>query len=196
MKKKENRGRVQFCEVTLRKHQLMKTCNSFELFCITELSHLINLEKLDLSGNSLNATPSIQDCKSLTRLERLTSLSLGHNYFNKSIISCLSFLPSLNTLDLSGSYEIGTSSYPMQGVCAELSSLRELKTLDLSTCGLQLITFNGTMSKLVHLNLDWNFFLSVDDVMGSIAAAFSSLRFLSLEGWFMGGRLFANGLFM
>ncbi|KAD4585433.1 hypothetical protein E3N88_23034 [Mikania micrantha] len=117
------------------------------------------------------------------RLEKLETLSLGANNFNKSIISCLSFLPSLKTLDLRRNEEIGT----------ELSSLRELKTLDMSYCGLQSIAFNGTMSKLVHLNLDWNAFFSVDDVMRSMAAAFPSLRFLSLGNCDMGGRLLANG---
>ncbi|KAL8252236.1 hypothetical protein R6Q59_035929 [Mikania micrantha] len=157
-------------------------------FPMQELSHLISLKKLDLSWNNMNVTPSIQDCKSLRRLKKLESLSLGDNNFNKSIISCLSFLPSLNTLDLSGSIEFGTSSYPMQ----ELSSLRKLKILDLSMCQLQSITFNGSMSKLTHLNLDLNNFISVDDVMRSMALGFPSLRFLSLERCFMGGRLFAN----
>ncbi|KAL8252280.1 hypothetical protein R6Q59_035973 [Mikania micrantha] len=73
----------------------------FSPFPFQELSHLINLKKLDFSLDSFNVTPSIQDCKSLTRLEKLESLSLGVDAFNKSIISCLSFLPSLNTLDLS-----------------------------------------------------------------------------------------------
>ncbi|KAL8252227.1 hypothetical protein R6Q59_035920 [Mikania micrantha] len=131
---------------------------------IQELSHLINLKQLDLSYNRLNVTPSIQDCMSLTRMEKLVSLSLGFNNFNKSIISCLSFLPSLNTLDLSQSFEFGTRSFPMQ----------------------------GTMSKLTHLNLDFNHFFSVDDVMRSMDLGFPSLRFLSLVGCFKGGRLFAN----
>ncbi|KAI3773438.1 hypothetical protein L1987_47967 [Smallanthus sonchifolius] len=48
------------------------------------------------------------------------------------------------------------------------------------------------MSNLLHLNLDWNNFLLVDDIMRSMAA-FPSLRFLSLEFCRMGGRLFANG---
>ncbi|KAD4585360.1 hypothetical protein E3N88_22961 [Mikania micrantha] len=133
-------------------------------FPMQELSHLINLKQLDLSYNRLNVTPSIQDCMSLTRMEKLVSLSLGFNNFNKSIISCLSFLPSLNTLDLSQSFEFGTRSFPMQ----------------------------GTMSKLTHLNLDFNHFFSVDDVMRSMDLGFPSLRFLSLVGCFKGGRLFAN----
>ncbi|KAL8239824.1 hypothetical protein R6Q59_016391 [Mikania micrantha] len=86
------------------------TCNSFVLFCITELSELTNLEMLDMSFNRLNVTPSIQ----------------------------------------------------------------------------------GTMSNLLHLNLDWNHFMSVDDIMSSMAA-FPSLRSLSMVlSCEMGGKLFAN----
>ncbi|KAD6454683.1 hypothetical protein E3N88_09389 [Mikania micrantha] len=145
-----------------------------------EISELTNLEMLDMSLNSLNVTPSIQDCKSLMRLERLGSVSLAHNNFNKSIISCLSFLPSLNILDLSHSYNLG-----------KLSSLRELKTLDMSTSGLWSLPLNGTMSNLLHLNLDGNNFLLVDDIMSSMAA-FPSLRSLSLVDCDMSGKLFAN----
>ncbi|KAI3802630.1 hypothetical protein L1987_30770 [Smallanthus sonchifolius] len=47
------------------------------------------------------------------------------------------------------------------------------------------------ISNLLHLNLDGNNFLLVDDIMRSMAA-FPSLRFLSLEFCRMGGRLFAN----
>ncbi|XP_035845095.1 receptor-like protein 15 [Helianthus annuus] len=152
----------------------------------TPLSHLTNLENLDLSFTGLNVTPSIEGCMSLMKLERLHSISLADNKFNKSIISCLSFLPSLKLLDLS-SNDLG-SSFPLQ----ELSSLRNLNTLDLSSCGLQSLTLNGTMSNLVHLNLDSNIF-NIDDM--KFIAAFPSLRFLSLERCFIeGGRLFANGV--
>ncbi|KAJ0935118.1 putative non-specific serine/threonine protein kinase [Helianthus annuus] len=151
-----------------------------------EISHLTNLEKLDLSLNNLNATPSIQACKSLMRLKRLESIYLGTNYFNKSIISCLGFLPSLKILDLSRSVEL-RGSFPMQ----ELSSLRELNTLDMSYCYLESLKLNGTMRNLLHLNLDMNYF-NDHDIMRSMAA-FPSLEFLSLDGSFIKGRtLFAN----
>ncbi|XP_076893805.1 cuscuta receptor 1-like [Bidens hawaiensis] len=53
---------------------------------------------------------------------------------------------------------------------------------------------SGTMSNLVHLNLDGSKFFSVDDFMRSMAA-FPSLRFLSLDGYFIeGGSLFAKEL--
>ncbi|KAI3773432.1 hypothetical protein L1987_47961 [Smallanthus sonchifolius] len=88
----------------------------------------------------------------------------------------------------------------------QLSALKELKALDLSDCGLESLTLNGyhsvyashyifflvvacTMSNLLHLNLDLNDFNN--DIMGSMAA-FPSLRFLSLQGSSVRGRLFAN----
>ncbi|KAJ0586721.1 putative non-specific serine/threonine protein kinase [Helianthus annuus] len=119
------------------------------------------------------------------RLERLESVSLRGNYFNKSIISCISFLPSLNILDFSGSFRHG-SSFPMQ----ELSSLKELTTLDLRGSGLKSLTLNGSMSNLLHLNLEGNEFS--DDIMRSMAA-FPSLIYLSLDYCSLGGRLFGNG---
>ncbi|KAJ0586695.1 hypothetical protein HanIR_Chr04g0154701 [Helianthus annuus] len=67
-------------------------------------------------------------CRSLMRLERLESISLGGNNFNKSIISCQHFLPSLKTLDLHLSFKLDTS-FPMQGMknACEILILRKLK---------------------------------------------------------------------
>ncbi|KAI3737696.1 hypothetical protein L2E82_27706 [Cichorium intybus] len=79
------------------------------------LAHLKNIEKLDLSYTGLDGTPNIQACKSLSRLERLESKVLSNNNFNKSIISCLSSLPSLKILDLSYSVSLG-ESFPGQGM--------------------------------------------------------------------------------
>ncbi|KAL8252234.1 hypothetical protein R6Q59_035927 [Mikania micrantha] len=174
---------------TLKKLKILNLGhNQFNESLLSSISALASLKSLDLSANLLSGSFPYQDCKSLRRLEKLESLSLSRNNFNKNIISCLSFLPSLNTLDLSRSFEFGTSSFPMQ----ELASLRGLKSLDMSWCQLQSLTFNGTMSKLTHLNLDYNNFFSVDEVMRSIATTFPSLRFISLSGSFIGGRLFAN----
>ncbi|KAL9994960.1 putative leucine-rich repeat domain superfamily [Helianthus debilis subsp. tardiflorus] len=54
------------------------------------------------------------------------------------------------------------------------------------------MNYSGTMTNLVHLNLDSNSF-NIDDMR--FTAAFPSLRFLSLERSFIeGGRLFANGV--
>ncbi|KAD4585445.1 hypothetical protein E3N88_23046 [Mikania micrantha] len=185
---------ITYCKSLTRLEKLERLYlggNNFNKSIISCLSFLPSLNTLDLSDSFEFGTSTfpMQDCKSLTRLEKLESLSFRDNYFDKSFISCLSFLPSLNTLDLSGYVEIETTSFPMQGILL-LNVI--LKTVGVVICnGFKLIGV-GTMSKLVHLNLDFNFFFSVDDVMRSIAAAFPSLRFLSLYGCSMEGRLFAN----
>ncbi|KAJ9560571.1 hypothetical protein OSB04_005731 [Centaurea solstitialis] len=112
----------------------------------SELAHMTNLEELDLSDNRFNDTPSIQDCRRLSRLKKLKSIALRFNDFNKSIILCLSELPSLDTLDLS----------------EKLSGLKELETLDLSFCGLtsltsddrlEVMTTDGMAHQLPHLKV-------------------------------------------
>ncbi|KAK9069804.1 hypothetical protein SSX86_010200 [Deinandra increscens subsp. villosa] len=161
--------------------------NQFDEGLLSSLSTLTSLKTLDLRKNQLSGLFPSQDCKSLMRLKKLESVSLAYSSFNKSIISCLSFLPSLNILDLRHN-DFG-SSFPMK----ELSSLRELKTLDLGECGFETLTINGTMSNLLHLNLDRNKFVLIDDIIKSLIS-FPFLRFLSLEYSFSEsrGRLFAN----
>ncbi|KAL8209354.1 hypothetical protein R6Q57_006086 [Mikania cordata] len=75
----------------------------------------------------------------------------------------------------------------------ELSELTNLEMLDISYNRLNVTpSIQGTMSNLLHLNLDENNFMSVDDIMSSMAA-FPSLRSLSMA-WScdVGGKLFAN----
>ncbi|XP_042756125.1 receptor-like protein 13 isoform X2 [Lactuca sativa] len=92
------------------------------------LSHLTNLEELDLSYRRLVGTPNIQACSSLSRLKRLESINLSGNDFNKSIISCLTALPSLKILDLSWSITSLRSSFPVKA----FASFHHLEVLDLS----------------------------------------------------------------
>ncbi|KAL8239814.1 hypothetical protein R6Q59_016381 [Mikania micrantha] len=78
------------------------------------------------------------------------------------------------------------------GCGSEISELTNLEMLDLSYNSLNVTpSIQGTMSNLLHLNLDSNSFLLVDDIMSSMAA-FPSLRSLSLAYCHMGGKLFAN----
>ncbi|KAI3737540.1 hypothetical protein L2E82_27545 [Cichorium intybus] len=125
---------------------------------------------------------SKDSCKSLSRLKRLESLDLSFNEFNKSIVLCLTALPSLKILDLSRS--LGTS-FPFQEFhdlpylevvlltengfsgtlpVEEFAALENLEMLDLTSCG-----FNGTfriqgservsiLRKLKTLNLGSNGF--------------------------------------
>lgn len=80
-----------------------------------ELAAMENLLMLDLTDNDFYGTFKMQDCQRLSSLKKLESILLGGNVFNKSIISCLSALPSLKILNLRGSIQLG-SSFPVQGM--------------------------------------------------------------------------------
>ncbi|CAI9267424.1 unnamed protein product [Lactuca saligna] len=156
-------------------------------FEIQELAHLINLKKLDLSNTWYLGTPNIQDCKSLSRMKRLESINLSGNSFNKSIISCLTALPSLKILDLSYSTSLGTS-FPVQ----EFNDLRDLEVL------LRRNGFSGTLpmeafASFHHLEiLD----LSENSFVGSIPSTIqglSSLRVLSFAENSLNGSLSDDG---
>ncbi|KAI3752569.1 hypothetical protein L2E82_24603 [Cichorium intybus] len=158
-------------------------------FPAQELSHLTNLEELDLTSTQLNDTPNIQGCKTLSRLKRLKSIDLSGNSFNKNIISCLSVLPSLKILHLSASLPSG-NSFPVQDVL----KLPDLEVLTLSSSG-----FNGTIPMeafasfhhLKILDLSWN------NLVGSIPSTIqllSSLKVLSFAKNNLNGSLPLTGL--
>ncbi|CAI9267421.1 unnamed protein product [Lactuca saligna] len=158
-------------------------------FPAQELSHLTNLEELDLSETELNSAPNIQACKTLLKLKRLKSINLSDNNFNKSIISCLSALPSLKILDLSHSFSWG-SSFPVQ----EIFTLPDLEVLFLRDNG-----FNGTIPMeafasfhhLEMLDLSGNSFVGI---IPSAIPALSSLRAVSFAYNYLNGSLSDHGL--
>ncbi|KAL7619342.1 hypothetical protein Lser_V15G01243 [Lactuca serriola] len=153
------------------------------------LSHLANLEELDLSYRSLVGTPNIQACNSLSRLKRLESINLSGNRFNKSIISCLTALPSLKILDLSWSITSLQSSFPVQ----EFVKLPDLEVLLLIGN-----SFNGTLpmeafasfQHLEVLDLSGNWFVGS---VPSAIQALSSLRALSFARNKLNGSLPNHG---
>nr|KAJ0226459.1 hypothetical protein LSAT_V11C100013880 [Lactuca sativa] len=143
-----------------------------------ELSHLTNLEELDLSSTHLNGTPNIQDCKTLSRLKRLKSINLSYNNFNKSIISCLTALPSLKILDLTSSFSWG-SSFPVQGINLLIQS--------------SLLIDHPAFASFHHLevlDLSWNSFVGS---VPSAIQALSSLRALSFARNKLNGSLPDHG---
>ncbi|KAL8239821.1 hypothetical protein R6Q59_016388 [Mikania micrantha] len=151
-----------------------------------------NLEVLDLTRNGCYGTLQMQGSQETYKLSRLKSLNLADNYFNESLITALATFTSLKTLNLQDNSLSG--SFPSQ----EISELTNLEMLDISsnslnaTPSIQVVKMCFFyVSNLLHLNLDWNNFLLVDDIMSSMAA-FPSLRSLSLAYCFMGGKLFAN----
>ncbi|XP_035845623.1 receptor-like protein 14 isoform X6 [Helianthus annuus] len=159
-----------------------------------------NLELLDLTGCGYYGTLQMQG--SISTLRKLRILNLGGNRLNESIVKSLSALPSLKALDLGGNLFSG--SFPLEGLC-HLTSLEKLdlgggnysETPSIQACKclmrlerLESVSLRGSMSNLLHLNLEGNEFS--DDIMRSMAA-FPSLIYLSLDYCSLGGRLFGNG---
>ncbi|KAL5767328.1 hypothetical protein ACOSQ2_014111 [Xanthoceras sorbifolium] len=81
------------------------------------------LQGLGLASNSLEGFVGSRES-----LKQLKILDLRYNYFNNSILSCLTTLTSLNTLLLKGNNL--EDSNMKQGI--ELANLRNLEVLDLS----------------------------------------------------------------
>ncbi|KAL4559893.1 hypothetical protein LXL04_032039 [Taraxacum kok-saghyz] len=151
-------------------------------FPAQELARLTNIEKLDISDTGLDGTPNIQACKSLSRLKRLKSINLSYNNFNKSIISCLSALPSLKILHLTNCPSLG-----------EFLNFSDLEVLLLSDNG-----FNGTipmeaLASFHHLEVldfsDNNFV----GIIPSTIQALSSLRAISFAFNSLSGSLPNHG---
>ncbi|XP_028110371.1 receptor-like protein 13 [Camellia sinensis] len=105
-----------------------------------ELAYLGNVETLDLSSNLISG---IQGCETLSRLKKLGTLSLSDNYFNKSIILCLSSLISLKNLFL-GYANLG-DLFPAQ----ELTVLENLEMPELAGCGLSSLTMQDYSHKTI-----------------------------------------------
>ncbi|KAI3773440.1 hypothetical protein L1987_47969 [Smallanthus sonchifolius] len=142
--------------------------NQFNKTLITSLSALPSLKALDISYNNLYRSFPSQGCKSLTRLERLESISLAYNNFNKLIISCLRFFPSLKNLDLGGSLNLGRS-FPMQGInllhlnldlnhfnndiMGSMAAFQSLRFLSLQGSGVRGRLFANEVPKLPHLEV-------------------------------------------
>ncbi|XP_023751695.1 receptor-like protein 15 isoform X1 [Lactuca sativa] len=159
------------------------------LFPAQGLAKLMNMEKLDLSYTGLDGTPNIQVCKRLSRLKKLESIVISNNNFNKSIISCLSSLPSLKILDLSYSVSLG-ESFPDQ----ELPNLHDLEVLLMTNNG-----FNGTLPMKALSSFHYLEVLDLSDnnFAGSIPSsiqALSSLRVVSFTNNELNGSLSDHGL--
>ncbi|KAL8252290.1 hypothetical protein R6Q59_035983, partial [Mikania micrantha] len=153
----------------------------------TEFAALENLESLDLSGCNFNGTFQPKGFKNGFILKNLETLILDQNSFNESVISSLKFLPSLTNLDLSRNKLYG--SFPPQ----DLAYLTNLEKLDLSGNSwlTTISSIQGTMTSLLHLNLDNNFF---DNDTMMFLGAFPSLQSLSLDSSRFGGAAFDEAM--
>nr|KJB53902.1 hypothetical protein B456_009G010500 [Gossypium raimondii] len=88
------------------------------------------LQSLFLSGNSIVGFVDNQGFEKLSsKLNKLEILDLSDNYFNDSILTSLSKLSSLKSLNLAGNNFIGSN--PIDGL-KRLSKLKNLEILDLS----------------------------------------------------------------
>ncbi|CAL5345302.1 unnamed protein product [Camellia sinensis] len=114
---------------------------------IGEFRNMNNLEKLDLSYNS------IEDIKGLERLHvlgKLELLDLSYNSFNNGIVPSLGVLSSLKTLNLQSNYLNGSIDI------GEFHNMSNLEELDLSENHIDSIKGLKSLSKLKMLNLRWN----------------------------------------
>ncbi|XP_023761382.2 receptor-like protein 14 isoform X1 [Lactuca sativa] len=191
-----NLAHNRFNESIIRSLNTLSSLTSLDLsdnsmsgpFPAQELSHLTNLEELDLSSTQLNDTPNIQACKTVLRLKRLKSINLSSNSINKSVISCLSVLPSLKNLDLS--YCSLGSFFPVQ----EFLNLSDLEVLLLTDNYFYGVIPMEAFASFHHLKvLD----LSGNSFVGSIPStiqALSSLRALSFAYNQLNGSLPDHGL--
>ncbi|PWA62975.1 receptor like protein 1 [Artemisia annua] len=156
---------------------------------IPSLTTLTSLRVLDLSYTSLKGRfPTTGIIRYFEKLRNFGSnrvwllwyfsntrnLDLSGNRLSGSFPAYdLAYLTNLEKLDFSGNKRFTNTS-----IIQELSRLKDLKTLDMGACGLNSLVFNGTMSGLLYLNLDWNVFRN-DSLR--FLGAFPSLKFLSLE---------------
>ncbi|CAL5440164.1 unnamed protein product [Camellia sinensis] len=113
-------------------------------------------------------------CESLSRLEKLETLYLEDNKFNKSIILCLSSLISLKNLSLYGN-NLG-DPFPAR----ELTVLKNLETLDLSFNDLSSLTMQGLckLKKLEALDISHNHF---EGILPSCQSNLTSLKFFDIS---------------
>ncbi|KAG6702629.1 hypothetical protein I3842_07G045100 [Carya illinoinensis] len=134
-----------------------------------ELSAFENLERLDLSYNSLTDGLTPEEFHGLSKLSKLKHLDLSFNFFGKQIFRVLGAeLPALESLNL------GSSFYHMEGHLSikefhALSKLSKLKHLDLSYnfFGNQILGVLGALPALKSLNLRHNGIkgpLSIEDL--------------------------------
>ncbi|KAG6621632.1 hypothetical protein I3842_Q015800 [Carya illinoinensis] len=134
-----------------------------------ELSAFENLERLDLSYNSLTDGLTPEEFHGLSKLSKLKHLDLSFNFFGKQIFRVLGAeLPALESLNL------GSFFYHMEGHLSikefhALSKLSKLKHLDLSYnfFGNQILGVLGALPALKSLNLRHNGIkgpLSIEDL--------------------------------
>ncbi|GLT90611.1 hypothetical protein SLE2022_085340 [Rubroshorea leprosula] len=177
------------------------------------------LKSLSLAANGINGFIENEGFKRLSKLRSLEILDLSHNYLNNSILTSLSDLLSLKSLNLANCNLMIASNHMEadfeslsrcshlefldlrsnidlnNNVLPYLSSLLSLKTLILRNCGL-----NGTLStrradfeklsRFRHLEfLDLSDNMDLNNNILSYLSSFSSLKTLILSNCGLNGTL-------
>ncbi|XVF18361.1 hypothetical protein REPUB_Repub11eG0014800 [Reevesia pubescens] len=147
-------------------------------FPAKELSVFENLEALDLSQNTLSDPPTNLDVESLSKLRKLSYLTLHDNQFQTDSIMFLGSLPSLRYLDLSLNRMEGSL---LNNGSKDFLRLEQLETLDLSDNSFT----NHTLKSLGKLTSIKNLILRSNLLEGSFPATelsvFESLEALDLS---------------
>ncbi|XP_061980426.1 cuscuta receptor 1-like isoform X2 [Populus nigra] len=155
------------------------------------LTGFSSLKSLDLSNNQL--TGSINSFEIISsHLGKLENLDLSYNIFNDSILSHLSGLSSLKSLNLSGNMLLGSTAVNGSRKLDFLQSLRSLpslKTLSLKDTNLSQGTFFN-LSTLEELHLD-NTSLPINFLQN--IGALPALKVLSVGECDLHGTLPAQG---
>ncbi|XP_038699720.1 receptor-like protein 12 [Tripterygium wilfordii] len=143
-----------------------------------EFNHLINLEKLDMSGNRIESFGSFQGVDRLLPWSNLEVLNLRGNLFNNSVLSSLRGLLQLKSLNLAGNQMAGAFHV------RELESLKKLEELDISNNAIE--KFVGpedstTLDKLKILRLGNFLNYGKSFVVLQSLGGFSSLKTLDLR---------------
>ncbi|KAM3749805.1 hypothetical protein ACB098_05G214100 [Castanea mollissima] len=132
------------------------------------------LRSLDLSVNAIGGWIEHKGSKSLLRLNKLESLDLDCNIFNRSIIQSLRLLTSLKSLNLS--YNTLEGSLPTKDLCGS----KKLEELDLSWnhFGGILPSSLYNLTSLQLLDLSGNEFTGN---ISSLTAGLTSLKYIDLS---------------
>ncbi|XVF34477.1 hypothetical protein REPUB_Repub18cG0062000 [Reevesia pubescens] len=149
---------------------------SFQSF--QELNNLAKLQKLDLSDNQIESLQSFQDSERQLKLINLEELDLSFNLFNNTILTLLSGLWNLKTLNLGGNQLKGSINIK------ELEALNDLEELDFSQNQLHELVAPkeiGSLRKLRVATLDGAFVNETVSLL-QVVEAFPSVKTLYLRG--------------
>ncbi|XVF34475.1 hypothetical protein REPUB_Repub18cG0061800 [Reevesia pubescens] len=144
---------------------------------IQELNNLAKLQKLDLSYNQIESLQSFQDSERQLKLINLEELDLYYNLFNNTILTLLSGLWNLKTLNLGWNQLKGSINIK------ELEALNDLEELDFSYNELDesvALKEIGNLRKLRVVALDGAFVNGTVSLL-QVVEAFSSVKTLSLR---------------